>query len=166
MTYLDLLLQLRFVIDRLIRREVQTMSSAYKNRLHFASPVAAVAVLSAFFVTALGRSPDEVAFSVRASPDGSGETTTLLSSEVFTDEEVDALRPYVSPGGTGHLLGIRARRGVNRPTETTSGEAGKTPVTEIVSGEPIPANADWDTTRVSFDRFLEELGLVRQEDVI
>ena len=26
--------------------------------------------------------------------------------------------------------------------------------------------ADWDTTRVSFDRFLEELGLVRQEDAI
>lgn len=142
------------------------MPSAYKNRLHFAVPVAEVAVLTAFLVTALGRAPDEIGFSVRASPNNTGEATTLLSSEVFTDEEVDALRPYVSPGGSGHLIGIRARRGFNEATETTTGEPGKTQVTVIESGEPIPQGADWDTTRVSFDRFLEELGLVRQEDAI
>lgn len=142
------------------------MPSAYKNRLHFAVPVAEVAVLTAFLVTALGRAPDEVGFAVRASPDGSGEATTLLSSEVFTDEEVDALRPYVSPGGSGHLIGIRARRGFNEPTETTTNEPGKAQVTVIESGEPIPQGADWDVVRVSFDRFLEELGLVRQEDAI
>lgn len=142
------------------------MPSAFINRVHFSAPVAQVPALTAFFVLSLGRSPEEVGFAVRASPDGTGEATALLSSEVFTNAEVEALRPYVSPGGAGYLLGIRARRGVNRQTETTTGEADKTPVTEIAVGEAIPVGADWDVTRVTFDRFLEELGLVRQEDAI
>ena len=144
MTYLDLLLQLRFgSIDSSV--EVQTMPSAYKNRLHLASPVTDVAVLTAFFVTALGRSPDEVGvLRSRLARWLRRDHHTLLSSGgLYRRGGGRAAAPDVSPGGTGHLLGIRARRGVNRPTETTSGEAGKTPVTEIVSGEPIPANADW-----------------------
>lgn len=162
MSILSALMQIRSILDQLIQREVRTMPSAFKNRVHIAVPVAVVPVISAFFVTALGRQPDEIGFSINASPDGQGEATHLLASEVFTDEEVEVIRPYVSSGGSGYLVGIRARRGVNLSTETTTNEAGKTPVTELVSGDTIPPDADWSTTRVSFPRFLEELSLQQQ----
>ena len=63
---------------------------------------------------------------------------------------MDALRPLFSPGGAAYLLGARGRRMLNAVD----------PVSTIVieAGEPIPAEVDWTVTRVTKERFFEELG--------
>lgn len=74
--------------------------------------------------------------------------------------QIELLRPDVSEGGSLYLLGVRARRAFFPPSETTTGESGKLQVTIIDAGEPIPPQTaeSWQTTRLTGERFLEELG--------
>lgn len=125
-----------------------------------------MAALTAIYEVTLGRGLGSFGMSQRCAPDANSPQSHWKSGDTFTAGEIDVLRPYVSPGGSLHLLGVRARRAFNEATETTSNEAGKTQVTIYDVGDTIPPQLDWETGRVSEERFLADNSLVILEDAI
>jgi hypothetical protein len=137
-----------------------TMATARTYRLYLACPPAELAALQSFLY-ALGRPVGSVDLVLEAGVDGQPPVLYRVGSDTFTDEEVTALRPWISPGGAGYEAGMRFRRGLNTATEIAAPDVspGKLTVTVIEEGEPIPPNVDWADTRLTFPRFLEELGV-------
>lgn len=162
-----LLVGLRSILDRLIRKALTTMVTARTYRLYLACPPAELAALQAFLY-ALGRPVGSVDLVLEAGVDGAAPVLYRAGSDTFTTEEVTALRPWISPGGAGYAAGMRCRRGLNTATEVPAPEVepGKITVTVIDEGEPIPPGTDWDDTRLTFPRFLEELGVTLIEPAI
>lgn len=162
-----LLVGLRSILDRLIRKGMTTMATARTYRLYLACPPAELAALQSFLY-ALGRPVGSVDLVLEAGVDGQPPVLYRVGSDTFTDEEVTALRPWISPGGAGYEAGMRCRRGLNTPTEIAAPDTapGKLTVTVIEEGEPIPAGVDWADTRLAFPRFLEELGVGLVEPAI
>lgn len=110
-----------------------------------------------------GMPTDDFDLAIRLGPEGGNynEPSYLFGAMNLTQAQVTLLRPAVSEGGELYLLGIRARRQMFPPAETTTNEPGKLQVTVIDSGEPTPTGMTaelWATTRLTRDRFLEELG--------
>lgn len=85
--------------------------------------------------------PDSTGISLHDTGDSDGPYFLLIHESVS-----------VSPDWMGAVI---------PPAETTTNEPGKLQVTVIDSGEPIPTGMTaelWATTRLTRDRFLEELG--------
>ena len=127
-----------------------------------ACPPAALPTLKVWMRDNAAIPVDEFDLVLRVGPEG-----TLYAAAPYqygalqlSAAQIELLRPDVSEGGSLYLLGVRARRAFFPPSETTTGEPGKLAVTVIDVGEPIPTMTAeaWETTRLTGDRFLEELG--------
>lgn len=163
---LRVLVALRSLLDALIK-EITMSQTLRTQRIFLAAPPAALAALQAFLY-GLGRPVGSVDLVIETGASPSGPVLYRAGSDTYTEAEVIALRPWVSPGGEGHALGIRARRGINATLEIAAPDTapGKATVNVIEEGEPIPAEVDWADTRLTFPRFLEELGVSPLEPAI
>lgn len=85
----------------------------------------------------------------------------LFGSLLCKPSWIELLRPEVSPEGELYSLGVRARRFIFQPLEVPlpAVEQGKLSVNVIDAGTDVPNPADWNITRVTLDKFLEELGI-------
>lgn len=166
MSYLRLLVYLRSFIDHLIQKELKNMPTLYTHLLHILCPSdgGALGALTLCCEVVLGNGVGSFGMSRRAAPTPQSGQTHWYSSEVFTEQQMEILRIRCSPGGDLYLLGVRMRRKFNAAIETTSNEAGKQQVTVYGVGDTIPGDVDWETGRVSVDRFLADSSVVILED--
>lgn len=90
----------------------------------------------------------------------------LFGALTLKEAEVALLRPMLSPQGALYELGCRARRNLfgAREVKAPAVVEGKITVDVIEAGAEIPAGVEWDTTRVSKERFFEELGVTMGGD--
>lgn len=141
------------------------MASEYNASVIFACPPSALPDLKVWARDNLSIPVGDFDLVLRLGPDGTpyAEASHLAGAMTFKGPQIELLRPEVSPEGGLYALGIRARRLVFPPAETTSGEPGKLQVEVIEEGQPIPSGVDWSATRLTRDRFLEELGVVQLE---
>jgi hypothetical protein len=141
---------------------MNTMSSEFTQSIAIASPVNEVPDLILFVESRIPRLVGSFALSLRLGRPGTAYATPayLYGALTFKESEVALLRAALSPGGELHERGIRARRNLFSALEVKApGTApNKTSVVVIESGQEIPQGTDWSLTRVSKDRFFEELG--------
>jgi hypothetical protein len=130
----------------------------YKNTVYMAAPVLVIDQVIDACATVTGLPLSHFRMAARLSPNGAEPTTMRLSAGVYTDLQLAALKPLFAAGGVLHLLGARARRGINEATETTTGEADKLNVTVHDVGDSSYNDVDWTVVRLTLGRFLEELG--------
>lgn len=86
--------------------------------------------------------------------------THRFCGDNFSAEELALLRPWISPGGEGYTLGVRARLSYFPALESTTNPPpnGKVLVTVLGAGAPYPSTQEeWETVRVSKARFFEEV---------
>lgn len=153
-------------LHTLVRKEL-TMVTDRTYRLFLACPVADLASLQDFFYSILGRPVGSFDLVLELGVDSQPPALMRAGSDTFTDAEIALLRPWLTTG-EGFSLGIKGRRGFNSATEIAAPDTapGKVTVTVIEEGEPIPSGVDWADVRLTFPRFLEELGLGIIEPVI
>jgi len=133
-----------------VLQEYFHMATAFDHTLILACPPDQIEAVASVCAAATLRPLEEYAFSLRIGVGGASPATYLVGSGVYTSAQVDALRPLFSPGGAAYLLGARGRRMLN---------AVDPPSTVVIDvGQPIPAEVDWTVTRVTKERFFEELG--------
>lgn len=139
----------RAIFGALLERYLR-MSTAFDHTLILATPPAVREQVASLCAAATLRPLEDWGFTLQVAPGGVAPAAYLVGSGVYTSAQVDALRPLFQPGGAAYLLGARGRRMLNAadPPETV--------VIEV--GEPIPAAVDWTVTRVSKERFFEEMG--------
>lgn len=156
------------LLTRLLLKIVRTLEGNVSmsnpvSSVMFACPPNAVAALKVWMRDNCARDPESFVLARRVGVEGSLFDNALFhfAAATFSAPEIELMRPAVSEGGELYLLGIRARRQMFPPAETTTNEPGKLQVTVIDSGEPTPTGMTaelWATTRLTRDRFLEELG--------
>lgn len=141
------------------------MPSEYNASIAFACPPSQLPDLKVWMRDNLSIPTESFDLVLRLGPEGTpyAEATHLFGAMAFKGAQIELLRPEVSPGGGLHALGIRARRLIFPPAETTTGEPGKLQVAVIEDGQPIPSGTDWAVVRLTRDRFLEELGVTQLE---
>lgn len=161
-----LLFQLRNLIDSLIKQRIDTtMTSPYG----FLVPSANQAQLASVLANALGVKLEDIELSARASADGNPPETHRGCAVPLDATQADALSTWANPGGSGYdTYGARCRRMFFPDTETTdAGEAastGKTLVVLVGAGQSIPENVPLSDLRFTFDKLIQENGLVKIED--
>lgn len=155
---------LRDLLTTYIHKET-SMPSEYNASVIFAAPPAMLPDLKVWMRDNLSIPLESFDLVLRLGPEGTpyADATHQAGAMTFKSAQIELLRPEVSPGGGLHALGIRARRLVFPPAETTTNEPGKLQVSVIEEGQEIPAGVDWSATRVSRDRFFEELAVVQLE---
>lgn len=162
--WLRLAIALRTLLTTYIHKEI-AMQSEYKASVVIACPPAMLPDLKVWMRDNLAVPVEEFDLALRLGPAGTpyANATYLAGGTRFKDAQIDLLRPEVSPGGSLHALGIRARRLLFPQVETTTNEPGKLQVSVIDSGQEIPAGVDWSATRLTRDRFFEELAVEQLE---
>lgn len=147
-------------------------STEFDQTVFLSAPLLQVSAIQSLLAAATGRTQAEAEadfpFINRNGPGGqAGAGEVRLVAGVFSTEQIDAgIRALFEPGGSAYLLGGRSRRGLNEATETTTHEAGKLQVTVLGVGDSIPENVDWSVTRMTIDRFRQELGVTEIEVTI
>jgi hypothetical protein len=142
-------------------RKVLHMPTSYTNTVVLYAPASQKLVMATALGTALEQPADDYTLRAGVGDTANGPIDGFIGIGSFTEVQLDAIRVTLSPGGTLHELGCRARRLLNEASEATVETPGKTLVTVIGVGQPIPASLDWATHRVTMERFLEELEKVR-----
>lgn len=153
------------LLTRLLLKIVRTLEgnvpmSNPVSSVMFACPPNAVAALKVWMRDNCARDPESFVLARRVGVEGSLFDNALFhfAAATFSAPEIELMRPAVREGGELYILGVRVRRNMFPPAETTTNEPGKLQVVLIDVGEEIPADPEWATTRLTVDRFLEELG--------
>lgn len=139
----------RAIFGALLERYLR-MSTAFDHTLILATPPAVREQVASLCSAATLRPLEDWSFTLQVAPGGAAPAAYLVGSGVYTSAQVDALRPLFQPGGAAYLLGARGRRMLN-----TADPPG---TLVIEAGAPIPPAVDWMATRVTKERFFEELG--------
>lgn len=137
--------------------------SEYTSSVMFACPPAALPDLKVWMRDNAAIPVEDFDLALRLGVEGTpyADGPYLFGAMLMKAAQIELLRPSASPEGDLYAIGIRVRRQMFPVKETTTNEAGKLQVTVIDVGEPIPAGMTaeaWATTRLTKDRFLEELG--------
>lgn len=162
--WLRALVALRNALNVRIHKEI-AMPSEYNASVLFACPPAQLPDLKVWMRDNLAIPVDDFDLVLRLGPDGTpyASATHLAGAMTFKAAQIELLRPEVSPEGGLYALGIRARRAFFPPAETTTNQPGKLQVDVIDVGGEIPGGVDWSATRLTKDRFFEELAVVQLE---
>lgn len=163
---LRLLIWLRNLLNDLIRRGKRTMpASEFTQSVMIACPPAMLPDLRQWFGAHTPRVMEGEGFVLhkRLGREGTsyGSPIFLQGALTFKESEIEELKPAARPGGELHTLGIYFRRNLFGQYEVAAPdtEEGKTQVTVIGEGEAIPEGVDWLVTRLSEERFYQELGV-------
>lgn len=153
---------LRNLLTTYIHKEI-SMSENASSSVMFACPPAALASLKVWMRDNAAIPVESFDLALRIGAEGTAyaDAPMLFGAMQMKAAQIELLRASVSPEGDLYALGVRARRRIFPPQETTTNEAGKLQVDVIDAGQPIPAGMTaeaWATTRLTLDRFLEELG--------
>jgi hypothetical protein len=160
------LLALRTTLDRLLHKEINTMSFEPVASVMFAAPPSVVAALRLFLVQNLQRLGGDIEQVVLTQHLGRvGEHTYanpvyFVGAMTLSEAEIALIRNEFRAGGALYDAGARARRQMFPAKEVAAPEveAGMLTV-EVIEELPIPSDVDWAVTRVSKDAFYAELGL-------
>ena len=143
-----------------LARKITMSQSQFALYLAIPLDASAIAGANAFFQGAFLRDASDEYTPLIGPEDEQAPATHRFSGENFSAEELALLRPWVSEGGDGYLLGVRARLSFFEALESTADPppAGKVHVDILGPGATYPTTQEgWAGVRVSLARFFEEV---------